>query len=112
MVLSFWLPWASRNRSVCATLKFITVLPFTLLVTQSFPRLPITCNLIILIKFSFVLKNCLTAIYVFRQKFQYGVNYMGIKLFVVNLKGGSPFQGASPCRTRDNDPAKKDSIKE
>jgi hypothetical protein len=29
----------------------ITFFPFTVLVTQSFPRLPITCSLIILVKF-------------------------------------------------------------
>src|ERR1700730_3385592 len=57
MVLSFYWPCASRNFSVCATLKFITFLPFTVFVMQSFPRLPITCSLIILKKFSCSLKK-------------------------------------------------------
>src|SRR6188768_3817227 len=56
VVFSWLLPCESRYFSVCATVKLITFLPLTVLTTQSLPRFPITCNLIIVLKFKSYLK--------------------------------------------------------
>src|SRR4030095_2431025 len=56
VVFSWLLPCESRYFSVCATVKLITFLPLTVLTTQSLPRFPIICNLIIVLNFKSYVK--------------------------------------------------------
>jgi hypothetical protein len=62
MVLSFGFPWASLLFSVWATVKLITVLPFTLLVTASFPKWPMACILTMMNNFGKYQKKAAIAV--------------------------------------------------